>query len=492
MNQQLWAVEFTKAYALNWKDGAYSKFLNSASKDELLRSQEPFYYAVEAFPLMLLKLASEIKTSEQRLLIIQNLWEEHGNGNLTDFHTETFQEHLKVLGSQSENYPVNHHIQNWIESVLTSAYSVVELSSYLAGIENFYAVISQDIALTLNRLGLDGLQSHYSKHAELDWQHGAELLDIGSYLGDPICQKTYAKAHHDFNDLFNSMVIINDSVFETISKNPVSFYYSREDTGITEQVLQKVESPKPDVFVICSGGEQVITYMNQPRPSNVFTVDANMNQINVLHSKLESIKNRVPYIKSPGKFEQLFDLLGIYLNDTTNAQSFDFTVQMNHSLSMVFTRKNLTTVFGDDAVKYSEKGDFADHFNNAIVQSYICDHVNFKNILFGTDIIDPLSCHPINPQSTLKTEVANLADYAFTTTFDIIDLSNIGDWMNYETYQLIINKAHKALNPNGLLVVRSLLGDHVLSLLLKDFSETTEVVDKTFFYTKTIIALKGN
>lgn len=70
---KVWAIEQTLNN--NWCNHQYQLFLKNATKEEYLRSQIPFFFAVQAFPRFLAKLASQIESSENRLLVVENLWE---------------------------------------------------------------------------------------------------------------------------------------------------------------------------------------------------------------------------------------------------------------------------------------------------------------------------------------------------------------------------------------------------------------------------------
>ncbi len=96
------AKEITQDSNIVWQGSKYLTFLAKANREELQRSQVPFYYAVEAFPLLLLKLASQITNEGARYLIVENIWEEHGQGDQNKFHTQTFKTHLAALGFNGE------------------------------------------------------------------------------------------------------------------------------------------------------------------------------------------------------------------------------------------------------------------------------------------------------------------------------------------------------------------------------------------------------
>src|SRR5438128_9080287 len=66
------------------------------------RTQEQFFFAVTFFPRPMAALVGRISDPRQRLDILHNLVEEHGEFEEQHFHHTTFQEFLRTLESQPE------------------------------------------------------------------------------------------------------------------------------------------------------------------------------------------------------------------------------------------------------------------------------------------------------------------------------------------------------------------------------------------------------
>src|SRR3712207_4304266 len=64
------------------------------SFEQFLSTQHQFYYAVVHFVCPLALVAAAVPTYEERVNIIKNLWEEHGEGTLKHTHGATFTEFL--------------------------------------------------------------------------------------------------------------------------------------------------------------------------------------------------------------------------------------------------------------------------------------------------------------------------------------------------------------------------------------------------------------
>src|SRR5438067_10946157 len=85
----------TNPYFVSLADG-------SMSLDCFLRTQEQFFFAVTFFPRPMAALVGRIPDPKQRLDILHNLVEEHGEFQEQFFHHTTFQQFLRSIGSQPE------------------------------------------------------------------------------------------------------------------------------------------------------------------------------------------------------------------------------------------------------------------------------------------------------------------------------------------------------------------------------------------------------
>src|SRR4051794_14935366 len=66
------------------------------------RTQEQFFFAVTFFPRPMAALVGRIPDPRQRLDILHNLVEEHGEFQEQAFHHTTFQQFLRTLGGRPE------------------------------------------------------------------------------------------------------------------------------------------------------------------------------------------------------------------------------------------------------------------------------------------------------------------------------------------------------------------------------------------------------
>jgi pyrroloquinoline quinone (PQQ) biosynthesis protein C len=84
------------------------KAINSGvlNREHLLKFGLEYSSYCEAFPRMLALAASNIPDDETRMNLVENLWEEHGSGNINHSHRSLFKLFLCSLGWKSEDIPM--------------------------------------------------------------------------------------------------------------------------------------------------------------------------------------------------------------------------------------------------------------------------------------------------------------------------------------------------------------------------------------------------
>lgn len=154
------------------------------SKEEFLRTQEQFYHAVVHFTSPLALVAGSIPTYQERVNIIKNLWEEHGEGNMGLTHGETFIELMRRLtGKKDPQIPRPEEAVLLFNETLSG---ICRQSQFLRGvaligiIERMFADISSFIGSSIVErewLTRDNV-IHYSLHEELDCIHAEDFFRI--------------------------------------------------------------------------------------------------------------------------------------------------------------------------------------------------------------------------------------------------------------------------------------------------------------------------
>ena len=158
----------------------------SMSKEMFRLSQEQFFFAVMFFPRPMSALVGRIPDPIQRLDILKNVVEEHGEFAESKFHQTTFQNFLTTLGSDVGSLGDKRAL--WPEvrafnTVLAGSCSFSELEvgiGCMGIIELAFASISASIGASVVQhqwVDRDNL-THYSLHAKLDERHAAEFFQV--------------------------------------------------------------------------------------------------------------------------------------------------------------------------------------------------------------------------------------------------------------------------------------------------------------------------
>jgi pyrroloquinoline-quinone synthase len=165
----------------------YFRLLQSGemSLESFRRSQQQFYFAVDYFSRPMSALIMRMPSGEERLGILENIVEEHGNFHLDMFHESTFRQFLHAIGGIGERPdaesmgPAVHAFNATIMSACLSD-DVRTGIACLGIIEYAFADISSLIggAVVLRGwLGEDELV-HYKLHKEIDKQHAADFFEL--------------------------------------------------------------------------------------------------------------------------------------------------------------------------------------------------------------------------------------------------------------------------------------------------------------------------
>lgn len=493
------------------KFSRYEQFMQDATQDEFARSQIPFYFAVKAFPRALCYLASMIEEPAVRLSLAENIWEEHGNGDAQLFHINTFHQYLTAIAGK--NYELSHNpwIESWIDSWFANK-DIHALACQLAAIEYLYAPMSAKLAEHIETLSLHNEQAHYSKHAVLDWDHGRELFEIAlHYDHSKDYERTFelfSEAQMQFIGVMNGMAILTEKEVKAIAQDPIAFYYLREDGDVALNALEELTHRETvNIITICSGGENIVRYLQSDKPMNITVLDMNVHQYRLFLDKLQAIQNEDHQAESiltelsQGKFERIFKhLRECFTEEEQNAFAKTGAIskeKLKFAVYDIFSRQNLAVIFTENAVKYTQK-DFAEHFYQVFLSNFEPNTFgaqNIQNILAGKPF--DYSQQPLKMENKSIMPMIHYVDDATMfdafemQTTDMIDLSNIGDWIDLSILQSLVQRAYHQLNVGGLLIIRKLLGDYNLKQILEKAGFTAvDDDDSSHFYEEVVVGHK--
>lgn len=184
------------AAVLRNRDILRNPYLNALQNGDMSpecfrRTQEQFFYAVTFFPRPMAALVGRIPHPRQRLDILHNLVEEHGEFDETRFHHTTFQQFLRTIGSDPDKLG---DVILWpalraFNSVLTASCVLDELEvgvGCMGIIEFAFAGISAAIGKSVVNRGWVAAEQlvHYKLHAEIDERHAEEFFAVVEPLWD--------------------------------------------------------------------------------------------------------------------------------------------------------------------------------------------------------------------------------------------------------------------------------------------------------------------
>lgn len=156
----------------------------SMSLEKFQRTQEQFYFAVIFFSRPMAALVGRIPNARDRLDILHNVLEEHGDMNEDDFHATTFKKFLASINSTStlEDLTLSAPVRAF-NSVLTTSCTFDELEvgiSCMGIIEMAFADISAIIGKAVVERGWVSEKDlvHYKLHAEIDTRHAEEFFCV--------------------------------------------------------------------------------------------------------------------------------------------------------------------------------------------------------------------------------------------------------------------------------------------------------------------------
>lgn len=200
------------------------------SFEDFCKTQIQFFFAVTFFPRPMAGLIARIPDPLQRLSILHNLVEEHGEFDVACFHHSTFLSFLKRLGCSTDKI---EHTVLWPEirafnSTLSAACVLDEIEVGIACmgvIELAFADISTTIgqAVVARKWLTEEQLTHYKLHAEIDNRHADEffaiietsweqpqkryLIEQGLSLGAYIFNRLYTDLYAKSTTIDNSLML---------------------------------------------------------------------------------------------------------------------------------------------------------------------------------------------------------------------------------------------------------------------------------------------
>lgn len=188
------------------------------SKAAFIATQQQFFRAADHSPRAMSALIARIPRHSDRLAILSNIVDEHGDFNEAEFHVQSFRDFLASLGSLTDPASVTEWPE--IEAFTTLLHgtcwvSPVNLAVAFYGVlESSFADVSAKIARSVIDRGwvAEDRIAHYSLHAGIDKEHAAGFFAVAEpYMDDPreraLVERGLAMGLYAFGVLFRDLAV---------------------------------------------------------------------------------------------------------------------------------------------------------------------------------------------------------------------------------------------------------------------------------------------
>lgn len=219
-----------------------------------------------------------------------------------------------------------------------------------------------------------------------------------------------------------------------------------------------------------------------------------------------------------GRFEQLFRQLATQFTAIGVSPLDQPLAAVQHPqwqavFDRVFERNALANTFGEAAVNYSMDRSFGQHFADVFAQAlhqFVPEENYFLTQVWGDRYATGRDGIPVYLQPSAQSTIhalgidrlklhhglfaEKLLELAKFGHFDLIQFSNISDWMPIAELHSMLAIAVQCLTPGGALIGRRLNGDHHLASIMAahlavdhDFSQHLQQHDRSFFYREVVV-----
>lgn len=178
----------------DWRANPYFEALATGrfGREDFLETQVQFFWAVTFFSRPMALLAAKIPGAAQRVEVLRNVWEEHGEGNTGLTHSATFRELLSRLGGLDDDAIEARVLWPEVRTFNSALVGACLLDEWMVGaatlgmIERLFQEMSAAIGRTIVREGWlsEDRLVHYDLHERLDVRHAHDFFTtIASGLG---------------------------------------------------------------------------------------------------------------------------------------------------------------------------------------------------------------------------------------------------------------------------------------------------------------------
>lgn len=181
----------------------YFKKLPNSSLESFLLSKESFLDAIYEWSKYLSVVLIKLLNVSDKIILIKNIYDEYGEGQLNKCHVETFKHFYKTFDREitleNKDYPSYESVHKFINSLYEKINEDIPFVCGMLGmIEYTYITVSANIRTFIKKHKKDF--PHYTIHEILDESHATDLFQIA--LNNKDMDKTKEGMKYGYNIMF--------------------------------------------------------------------------------------------------------------------------------------------------------------------------------------------------------------------------------------------------------------------------------------------------
>jgi pyrroloquinoline-quinone synthase len=160
---------------------------NDVPLTNFLDSQRSFGKAVDNWSKILGLMLNKVPSENERIVIVENLYDEHGSGNINNCHVNTFKQFIQSLDNINIKLNSNLNLDlnlNYIIDFNNELLCLIQNNNWIYGvcllgmIEYTYITISKNIHNYISKFINPTKIIHYSLHEIMDIKHSTDLFSM--------------------------------------------------------------------------------------------------------------------------------------------------------------------------------------------------------------------------------------------------------------------------------------------------------------------------
>jgi S-adenosylmethionine-diacylglycerol 3-amino-3-carboxypropyl transferase len=315
--------------------------------------------------------------------------------------------------------------------------------------------------------------------------------------------------------------------------NPVQFAPVREDATAELALLDRLAPRNAQVLLVASGGCTALTLASLRPSLDLTLIDANRAQLDLVERKVAALRQHPPgsagrrrlfgidaddaqSLSGCGNFESLFRGWRALIDDLVlpaggrqallKGRNDRGDLLSNRywpvAFDMFFGDALLEAMFGPEATQHAPRGSYPAYFRR-VIEAGIQSADSSKNwflhqVILGHYIEDELPPYLRQPGTARFDLVhAPMAQAPPFARFDLIQLSNLFDWMNADAIGAIARRLCAECRPGAVLLLRQLNNRAPVERVFASafdvdqrLSDEMTLADRSLFYERVLVLVR--